>query len=460
MSFRQLDSLRRIAPLAWPVFIGQVAVLAYATVDTMLLARYSALDLAAMSVATAIYVSIFVGLMSVVMALGPMAAQLFGAKRLEDAGDQLHQAVWLALGLTLLGEIPLLYPEPFLALARTQPAVDAKVRGYLGMLAFALPAALLFSAFRAFNTAVSRPKAVMLMQIVGLALKVPLSALLIHGSELPLGLSLPSLGASGAALATSLVMWWQVLVALLLLRHDRFYATFGLQRGGLHAPRWGAIARQLRLGVPMGAAVLIEVTGFTFMAIFIARLGATASAGHQLAANLVALMFMMPMALSNATGALVGQRLGARDFGDARRLGWHGLEIALAISMLMGLAAFLLREQVLRLYTHDETIIAAALPLLLWVWLFHVADAVQTLAAGVLRAHHIATMPVLIYALSIWGVGIAGGYELAFSGHAWVPESLRGAAGFWAAATAGLVAAALGLSLFLSWVHRQERREA
>ena len=76
----------------------------------------------------------------------------------------------------------------------------------------------------------------------------------------------------------------------------------------------------------MGASILIEVTGFTFMALFIARLGATAVAGHQLAANLVAMMFMLPMALGNATGALVGQRLGARDPADARRLGWHGME--------------------------------------------------------------------------------------------------------------------------------------
>ncbi len=461
MSHGLLDSLRRIAPLAWPVFVGQVAVLAYATIDTMLLARYSAIDLAALSVGTAIFVSVFVGLMSVVMAVSPMAAQLFGAGRRAEAGDQLHQAVWVALAMTLLGEIPLLWPDPFLHLAQAAPEVEAKVRDYLRLLALSLPANLLFAAFRGFNTAVSRPKAIMLMQLVGLLVKVPLSALLIHGATFGPGSGwvLPAMGAAGAALATAIVMWWQVGVALLLLRRDPFYARFGLRRGGLHAPRWAAIRRQLRLGLPMGAAVLIEVTGFTFMAIFIARLGATASAGHQLAANLVALMFMMPMALSNATGALVGQRLGARDFADARRLGWHGLQIALLIAMAMGLAAFVWRAQVLGLYTSDAAIIAAALPLLLWVWLFHVADAVQTLAAGVLRAHHIATVPVLIYALSIWGVGIAGGYALAFSAQAWIPPWLRGANGFWAAATAGLLAAAIGLTLFLAWVHKQEQHE-
>jgi len=458
VSLPQLDSLRRIAPLAWPVFIGQIAVLAFSTVDTLLLARFSAIDLAALSVGAACYITVFIGLMGVVMAVSPMAGQLFGAGKPQEAGDQLHQAVWLALALTVVGEVLLLAPDPFLALAQTTPEVEAKVRSYLATLGLSLPAGLLFAAYRGFNTAVSRPKMVMVLQLGGLLLKVPLSMLLIYGFSLG-GANVPALGATGAALATTVVMWSQLIVALLLMRRDPFYARFGLQQGGLHPPRWDAIRRQLHLGVPMGLSILIEVTGFTFMAIFIARLGATAAAGHQLAANLVALMFMLPMALGNATGALVAQRIGARDFAAARRLGWHGLEIALAAGFVIGGVIFLLREQVLGLYTHDTAIIAAALPLLLWVWIFHSADAVQALAASVLRAHHVAVMPMVIYALAIWGMGIGGGYFLAYGGSPWVPANLRGASGFWSAATVGLLVSAIALATLLAWIHRQERQE-
>lgn len=201
---------------------------------------------------------------------------------------------------------------------------------------------------------------------------------------------------------------------------------------------------------------MIEVTGFTFMAIFIARLGPTAVAGHQLAANLVALMFMIPMALGNATGTLVAQNLGARQFADARRLGWHGLEIALILSCLVGITVFLTREWILDFYTNDHIIIAAAKPLLLWAWLFHIGDSVQTVAAFVLRAHHITTAPMVIYALAIWGLGIGGGYWLAFGDNALIPSSMHGASGFWAAATVGLLISGVGLSIVLAWVHRRE----
>ena len=455
------DNARRIAHLAWPVFAGQIAVLGFSTVDTVLIARYAALDLAALAVGAAAYASIFVGFMGVVMAVGPIAGQLFGARREIECGLQLHQAVWLALGIAVPGCALLLFPQPFLWLAKAEPEVAHKVHAYLGALAVALPATLLFAAYRGFNIAVSRPKAVMTLQLAALALKVPLSLMLIYGFALatPFGaLRLAPLGLTGCGIATALVMWAQLFAAVLLIRRDPFYARFGLHRRGLAPPDRAALRALLALGVPMGLAVLIEVTGFTFMSFFISRLGTTPVAGHQIAANVVALMFMLPLGLANATGTLVAQRIGADDAHDARRLGWHGLAIGTGFGALLGGLVFAGRGAIAHAYTHDAAVIAAALPLLAWVGLFHVCDAAQTLAAFVLRAYRIATVPVVIYALALWGIGLGGGSWLAFDIGGVTPAWLRGAPGFWAAATLGLLAAALGLSALLAALLRAQRR--
>ena len=200
------------------------------------------------------------------------------------------------------------------------------------------------------------------------------------------------------------------------------------------------------------------MTGFAFMAIFISRLGETPVAGHQIAANLVALLFMMPLGLSNATSTLVAQRIGASDLRDARRLGWHGLQLTLLVALAMGGTVFIWRDSVVRLYTTNPAVVAAALPLVAWVALFHAADAVQTIAAFVLRAWRIATVPLVIYAVALWGVGLAGGYVLAFDSWQMAPAAWQGARGFWIAATAGLALAAAGLSLFLMWMQAQKGR--
>lgn len=460
MSF--VDDARRLLPLTWPVFIGQAAVLGFATVDTILIARYGALDLAALAVGMAAYMSIFIGLMGVVLAVGPIAGRLFGAQALPAAGEQFRQATALALVLAAAGCVLLVFPQPFLALAQAEPVVADKARAYLLALAFALPPALLFTAFRGFNTAVSQPKPVMLLQLAGLALKLPASALLIHGFALG-PWQVPALGVAGCGVATAIVLWCQWFAALAWVRRSAFYLPFGLARGVLARPQRDAQRALLRLGVPLGLAIAIEVTGFTFMALFISRLGATPVAGHQIAVNLVSLMFMMPLAIGNAACTLVAQRLGAGDARDARRLSWHGMELGLSISVAMGAAAWLLREQLLGAYTRDAAVVAAALPLLAWVMLFHIGDAGQTLAAFVLRAYHLTVAPMWIYAAALWGVGLGGGYLLAFDVTGLTPPALQGARGYWAAMTAGITLAAIALTALLGWVlstrRQEERRE-
>ena len=450
----RLSALRadisRILPLAWPLLIGQVAVLMFATVDTVLVARHSAIDLAALAVGGGAYITVFIGLMGIVLAIGPIVGQLYGDKRLEAAGEQLHQALWLAFGLSFVGCTLLVFPQPFLALSRATPEVAAKIRGYLLALAFSLPAGLGFAAYRGFNNAVSRPKAVMAIQLCGLLLKVPLSALLVYGVG-----PVPSLGVTGCGIATAAAMWLQAALAWRVMRRDRFYDPFALFGRGLHAPNRAALWAQVKLGVPMGATIMIEVTGFVSMAFFISRIGATAVAGHQIAANLVSLLFMLPLSLANAISTLVAQNVGAGRLHDARRMGWSGMQFTALVALVLGSAVFFAREGIVRLYTGNEAIVAAALPLLAWVALFHFVDAMQIASSFVLRGWRIATVPMIIYASSIWGLGVCGGYALAFNAGGAVPAALHGARGFWIASTAGLGTAALGLTLFLAWVLRQ-----
>ena len=100
-----------------------------------------------------------------------------------------------------------------------------------------------------------------------------------------------------------------------------------------------------------------------------------------------------------------------------------------------------------RAYTGDPQVVAAAAALLSIVAVYHMADAVQAVMAQVLRGYKRATVPMVIYALSLWGVGLGGGYLLGLT-DAFGPA--RGAAGFWLAAVASLVIAGAGvLAYFL-----------
>lgn len=450
------EDARRILALAWPLLAGQLAVLAFGTVDTVMLGRHAPGDLAALAIGSAAYVSTFVGLMGVVMAVGPVAARAYGAGRLLACGDQLRQSLWLAFGLSAIGCVLLRHPEPFLALANPDPVVELQARSYLRALSWALPASLLFAAFRAFHSAVSRPRVVMLIQFGGLAAKVPLTialALGFAGSDAqPL---IPPMGVAGCGWATALVMWMQVVIAWLKLRRDPFYRGFGLSRALPGRPDRAAIGRLLKLGVPMGGSIMVEVTGFTFMSLFIARLGADPVAGHQIAANLTGMLFMVPLSLGNAAAALVGQRLGAGDAAGARRLGWHAVQLGGLLALMTSVALALSRTPIAGLYTESPEVLAVASALLAWVSIFHLVDALQGVAAAVLRAYHVVTRPFAIYAASAWGIGIGGGCVIGLDLLGRTPAALRGASGFWFAGTIGLVVAAAALLTMLVTVTRE-----
>ena len=435
--------VRRITALAWPVLIGQLAVIAFGVLDTAMAGRASAADLAAIGLGGSIYVTIYISLMGVLQALSPIAGQLYGAQRHSEIGEEMRQAVWLGLVLAAIGMLILWFPAPLLQLADATPELAEKATAYLRYEALALPAALGFRIYSALNNALSRPVMVTVLQLAGLAIKFPLNALFLYG-----GMGIPAMGGPGCALASMIISWlWFVAAAAILMRNPAYkpFAIFTHYSPPNRARLWALV----RLGVPMGFTYLIEITSFTLMAIFIARFGTVVLAGHQIAANLGAVAYMVPLSLSIATSTLAAQSIGARDRVAARRISLNGIRLAVMCAVIVGAAVLFLRRELVGLYTHDAAVLAIAVPLLPFIAFYQMFDALQVMTAFILRAYKIALIPTVIYALSLWGVGLGGGYVLGFGLLGDVATALRGAAGFWAAnALSLMVAGALLLSYF------------
>lgn len=435
--------VRRITALAWPVLIGQLAVIAFGVLDTAMAGRASAADLAAIGLGGSIYVTVYISLMGVLQALSPIAGQLYGAQRHSEIGEEVRQAVWLGLVLAAIGMLILWFPAPLLQLADATPELTEKATAYLRYEALALPAALGFRIYSALNNALSRPVMVTVLQLAGLVLKFPLNALFLYG-----GMGIPAMGGPGCALASMIISWlWFVAAAAILMRNPAYkpFAIFTQYSPPHRARLWALV----RLGVPMGFTYLIEITSFTLMAIFIARLGTVVLAGHQIAANLGAVAYMVPLSLSIATSTLAAQSIGARDRVAARRISLNGIRLAVMCAVVVAAAVLFLRRELVGLYTNDAAVLAVAVPLLPFIAFYQMFDAVQVMTAFILRAYKIALIPTVIYALSLWGVGLGGGYVLGFGLLGDVATALRGAAGFWAAnALSLMVAGALLLSYF------------
>jgi MATE family multidrug resistance protein len=444
-----VGSTRSIVALGWPMFVGQLAVMANGIIDNVMAGHLSARDLASVAIGSSIYYVVFVGLMGTLQAISPVAAQHFGAGRPLDVGRTWRQGQWLAIALLVPGWAALAFPQPLLWLARAEPAVTDGATLYLHALAFGLPAALWFRAFTTFNTAVSRPRVVMAINLLGPVCKVPLNLLFMHGSDPVAAIGLPgvpAMGGAGCGLATTVVFWISAGIGWLLLRRDGFYRRFEMR--GLGRPQGAALRELLRLGVPIGAMYLIDVTAFNFVTLLVARLGTDTVGGHAIVANVAATLYMLPLALSGAAGVLAAQALGAGDARGARRVAWLGARLVAVLALLAAALLWLLRAPLVDAYTSDPGVAAVALSLLGLVAAYHVFDALQCAMAFALRAWKVAVAPMVVFAVALWGVGLGGGWLLAFG-------MGLGVAGFWIAAIAAVGCAAIALALLLERTARR-----
>jgi MATE family multidrug resistance protein len=441
-------STRAIVTLGWPMFVGQLAVMANGVIDNVMVGHLSGTELAAVAIGSSIYYIVFVALMGTLQALSPVVAQHYGAGRMPAVGDTWRQGRWLIVAMLAPGWLALAFPQPLLSLADADPAVTAQATRYLNALALGLPAALWFRAFGTLNTAVSRPGVVMAINLLGLALKVPLNLVFMHGTDgwPALGLpGVPAMGGAGCGAATAVVFWVSAAAGWWLLHRDPFYARFSL--GGWDRPRRTAQLELMRLGLPIGAVYLIDVTAFNLVTLLVARLGTETVGGHAIVANLAATLYMLPLALAGAAGVLSAQALGAGDRAAARRIAWRGMRLALTLAVGAALLLWLAREPLARAYTNDAGVAAVAVALLPWVALYHVADALQVAIAFALRAWKVTVAPMLVFATALWGVGLGGGGWLAFGlGY--------GVSGFWIAAVTALAVAAAGLAVLFERVSR------
>ena len=449
---RLREDIPSLLKLAGPLLIGQLAVIAFGVLDTAMTARYSADDLAALAMASAIFISIYVGLTGVISALAPIAGQLFGAKRFSEIGEEVRQATWLALGLTVFGCFILLNADHLLAISQVNEAIEGKAKLYLNILAIGLPASMGMRVLMALHNAVSRPTVITVVQIIGLALKLPLNLLFIYG-----GFGIEGMGGPGCAVATVIINWSWLLMTLGFVMFDRFYRPFKIF-ARFSMPDWHRIWTLLKLGAPIGFSYLIEVTSFTFMSLFIARLGTTALAGHQIVANMGTVIYMVPLSLSIATMTLVSQSIGANKPERAEEIGWSSVFFTTALCISIGIAVWIFRIQLLDLYDPPAEVKAFSIPLFLFIAFYQVFDALQITAAFILRAYRIAFWPMVIYAGSLWGVGLGGGYLMGFNVLGNTPVFLQGANGFWAGNSLSLgLAACFLLYLFRRTAERYEK---
>lgn len=440
-----LAEIKQLLKLAMPIFIAQLSLSSMSLVDTVMAGHYGKLDLAAVAVAGSIWLPALLFTQACLYAITPLVAQAFGRNDERDAQCFLHQGLWLGAFLGAGVALLVFASLPLLSLMGIDEQLLSISRHYLSWIVLGLPCAGLYQAMRSFVEGYAKAKAVMLINVFALLANIPLNYIFIFGK-----FGFPAMGGAGCGVASALVLLLMALLMLLYILTGRLkHKSFIRAWVGLDFSR---LSRLIIVGLPIGLSVLAEVGIFSVLAVIIAPLGASVVAGHQVALNLSAQTFMLPLSLGTALTIRVGYFLGRKDIQQSKKVIYAGMLLALLSSSVTAAFMWGFRESIAAIYSRDLDVQLLAVSLLFFAAVYQFPDAIQVSCAGILRAFKKTTLPMVSVLVAYWVIALPMGVCLAFSDSI-VPA--MGVRGLWLGLVIGLTSAALFLFAQLCWILRR-----
>jgi len=416
-----------------PIFVTQVALAGIQVLDTMMSGQYSPRDLAGVAIGANIWAPVANGIGGILIAVTPIVAQHLGAGRKQEVSRTVLQGLYLSLGLTaaLLAAGAAGLPR-LLAAMQLEPEVRAIAQDYLIAMSLGLAPALAYNVLRCFFDALGLTRVTMIITLIGLPVNVLFNYLFIFGKA-----GFPELGGVGAGYGSTITYWIEFAIALVIATRVQPFASYTIfkQPLGFVPSIW---LEQLRVGVPIGLAIALEIGIFSLVALLMSGFGTMIVAAHQSAISVGTLVFMFPLSVAQALTIVVGFEVGARRIQDAIQYRRLGLAATISTAAVIMLSLWLFSDTIAGLYTNDSELRALIRSFLAYVVFFQFSDAVGAPIQGTLRGYKDVTVVLAVVLIAHWGVGLPLGYVLAN----WTP---LGPYGYWVGLISGLATGAAGL---------------
>ncbi len=428
--------------LAAPVVMAELGWVTMGIVDTLMVGRLGAGAIGAVGLASMLFFAVAVFAMGLLLGLDPLVAQAFGADRIDDCHRWLVAGVWLGVLVALPIVAVVFAINLSLGAWGLPPEVLTLTRPYLSVLTWSLPPLLLYVAFRRYLQAMNIVGPVMIALVAANVVNAVANWILIFGHA-----GAPAMGVRGSAYATLLArIFMAAYLLVVIVRHEaRVVPRLRETPMGLDVAR---LRELFRLGLPAAGQAVLEVGVFAAATALAGRVSANALAAHQIALNMAALTFMVPLGISSAAAVRVGQALGRDDPRGAMTAGWTAILIGVAFMATAATVFLLVPRALISAFTTDASVLRIGVALLFVAAVFQLFDGLQGVTTGALRGLGDTRTAMMWNLAGHWLVGLPLGYLLCFR---WG----LGVVGLWWGLSAGLMIC--GIALILVWIKEGTR---
>lgn len=389
-----------IVKLAWPVAVERLSISVLSAVDAVLVGRYVGADgLAAVGIGTLMFWIPLSGALAVDVGATAVVARDVGAGDRSRVQAALHASIVIALAWGILCTALVFAAAPWLMrVMGAEPEVVPHGVEFLRAGSLGFPFLMVLYAISGSLRGMGNTWMPMMILIVVNAINALVTFLLISGAVADLGtlasgIGYATAGITGGVLALALAASGVAPVRMNVAR------LFGTNRE--------AIARVLRIGLPVGLEEAQFMFAFLVYTRIVARLGTEQLAAHSLALRSLELAILPGFALGTAATALVGQYLGAGLPDMAEAIAKRVRFFAIALLVTMAVVQFAVAPYVVELFVRDDPEVVDTGTKLLRVFAFALpAMGVHASLSGVLRGAGDVRFVLYTFTFTAWGVRV------------------------------------------------------
>ena len=355
-------------------------------IDTLLVGRMGKDELAGVGLGGTIAFTLISFGWGLVRGGKTLVSQAVGAGRRGEAGGYLGASLLAGVGFGLVA-IAMTWPVGhYLGRVTATVAEGEHFRSYLIIRSLGAPSALVFSALREVRYGEGDSRSPMIASLIANAI----NAILAYAFIFPLGW-----GVAGAAAATATA---QTIEALILAGYQQRIGW------GIGTMQRAHIVALIRVGVPSGLQMLLEIGAFAVLASMVASMSSAQMAAHQITLQIISFSFMPAFAIGEAAAVLVGQAVGAARDELVVPICKLALRVVGGYTTLCTIVFASLAPQIVAMFTKDAETRTIGVSLVRVSALFLIMDGANIVARSVLRGTGDVRFPAWVGVICSWGL--------------------------------------------------------
>jgi multidrug resistance protein, MATE family len=370
--------LREVSLLAYPAILTQLSGALMGVVDSAMVGRLGATELAGVGFGGNWIWTIFCFFIGLASGVQTFVAQEQGAGRNGQCGVWAWHGLFILIPITALSALLCsLALAPMIGLLLDSDSMAPIAVRYMSIRTFGVVGMIVAMVISSFFRGISDTRTPLYVALFANGLNVILDYGLIFGK-----FGLPEWGVDGAAIATVISEWALAFVMLAAFLRPKLRKRYGTSNISVS---WRDQRRLIRTGAPIGGQWLLEMLSFAIFLVLVAQLGDVAMAASQAFIALLALSFMQASGLGIGVATLVGRYIGSGDLNHAEKTFRSGLYLSLLIAGSLALLFVFFPQQLMQIFTDNPEVIEQGAALLLVGAVYQFFDAFGIVADGALH---------------------------------------------------------------------------